>query len=210
MEKEEENVMKSNDLKRFQPNILWLALVVLTFFLLLPAVVSAQTDSQNRDYASDDNGETIVVHVWAESTPPGETNGPALSRDFVAAGLRTMTGLREWQRHLERTIRNGYPLEEESIGFLRERAADRLVLASLAAATNVDRAALYELSNQYDNLRQWSDGLVAANRNLELAQLYMSPSALENDELFQKAVGCANFLAPMLASGHLRQDAACH
>lgn len=206
-----EHKVRNHTMNTFRRNIGLVALI-LSFLFLLPATVIAQTEPHSRNFAGDDEGETIVVHVWAESMPganSGEVLGPALSKEFVAASLRTMTGFREWQRHLERTFRNGYPLEEEAITFLRERAADRLILASLAAATDVDRAALNELAQQYENLRLWSASMLQAKRKLEMAKFYMSPTALENDELFQRAAGCANFLTPMLASGHLREDSAC-
>lgn len=181
--------------------------------LLLPTVAVGQTEPQTGDSFNDGSEGIIVVNVWASSTPPladaGQPSGPPLSKDFLTASLRTMTAFRQWQGHLTHTIRNGYPLAEHWIAAHRERAADRLILASLAASTDADRAALTELAKQYENLRQWSDSMVQANRKLDMAKFYMSPATLENDELFQKAAGCANFLAPMLASGHLREDSAC-
>jgi hypothetical protein len=199
------NAMKSKVSSILRQNILSTALIFLLPLCLLTANAPAQTES--RDLPGDD-GEKIVVNVWA-STPPNEAPGPPLSRDFVIAGLRAMTALREWQGQLATTIRNGYPLAEDGIAVYRDRSADRLTLAAVAASTNADRAALNELAHQHENLSQWSNELVDANRNLELAKLYMSPEALEEDSLFQKTVECANFLAPMLASGHLREDVMC-
>lgn len=195
-------------------DILVVAFMVLLSVLLLPAAAVGQTQQQTGESFNDGSEGVIVVNVWASSTPPladtGELQGPPLSRSFVEASLRTMTAFRQWQGHLTHTIRNGYPLPEHWIAGHRERAADRLILASLAASTDADRAALNELAKQYENLRRWSDSMIQANRRLDMAKFYMSPSALENDELFQKASGCASFLAPMLASGHLRESSSCN
>jgi hypothetical protein len=200
-------------MKTLKRHIGLVALILLAFFFL-PGTVIAQTDPQTSEAFDDGIEGVIVVNVWASSTSPladsSDVQGPPLSKGFLAASLRTMTAFRQWQGHLSHTIRNGYPLAEHWIAAHRERAADRLILASLAASTDADRAALNELAKQFENLRRWSDSMVQANRKLDMAKFYMSPATMENDELFQKAAGCANFLAPMLASGHLREDSSCH
>jgi hypothetical protein len=48
----------------------------------------------------------------------------------------------------------------------------------LAASTDPDRTALQELAANYDDLRRWSAQLVEANRKLDMAKYYMSPTAL--------------------------------
>ncbi len=182
----------------------------LVFFSLLSlaeiASAQARSDSLNSE-------GTIVVNVWAAATPAPASSGPAaeplLSRDFAAAGLKTTAVLKEWQRRLAYTIQNGYPLSEFWIAFDRDRAADALQLVALAASSDADRTALQQLLAQFENLRQWSDGLIEANRNLRLAPYYMSPAALTTDPMFQKTAECARFLAPMLASGRLAEDRSC-
>jgi len=187
-----------NGLKKTS-SLIWLSAIILALLLLLPASAFAQS-------ASD---ETVVVNVVAESPDSAETAGPALSKGFVVASLQAMSAMRDWQNHLTYMIRNGYPLAEQWISEDTNRASDRLLLAAQAAQTTADRSALTELNNQYRNLEQWSDSIIEAKQRLQLAQLYMSPAALDGDSLFQKTVECANFLTPMLASGRLRQSVTC-
>jgi hypothetical protein len=196
-----------NGIRKATSSIWYTALIVFALLLLLPTGAIAQSQSQNKDGDGDD---ALVVNVWAASpADSGEGTGPALSKAFIVAGLNTMSALRSWQSHLTYMIRNGYPLAEQWIVEDRGSASDRLLLAAQAASTTADRAALSDLNNQYQNLAEWSDQMVEAKRRLELAQFYMSPAGLDGDVLFQKTVECANFLAPMLASGRLRQSSSC-
>lgn len=136
-------------------------------------------------------------------------DGAPLSRSFSATGLRVSELLRDWQQHIAFTFENGYPLSEATIFFDRDRAADALGLAALAASNDTDRAALVQLRNLFANLQQWSDGLVEDKRNLRLAQYYMSPTGLEDDAVFQKNTKCAISIAEMLTSKQLAKIPSC-
>jgi hypothetical protein len=164
------------------------------------------------DKTGNNDRPEVIVDVWVASIPAAdssEVTAPALSREFAVAALRALTSQRQWQQHLANSIRNGYPLAEYWIDYDCDRAADSLELAVLAASTGPDRTALQELTVNYDDLREWSAQIVEANRKVEMAKYYMSPTALDNDALFQKAAKCADFLAPMLASLRLSEDPAC-
>lgn len=144
-----------------------------------------------------------------DSAAPERADGAPLSRDFAAAGLRASELLRDWQQHIAFTLQNGYPLSEASIFFDRDRAADALGAAALAASKNSDRAALLQLRNLFASLQQWSDGLVEDKRNLRLARYYMSPAGLEDDPVFQKNAECATSIALMLSSKQLAEIPSC-
>ena len=83
------------------------------------------------------------------------------------------------------------------------------LFAATDARTDTDRAALQELVNLFENFQRWSDALVEDFREWDLGRYYMSPTALNDDTLFQKSAECAEFLAPMLASGRLAEDRSC-
>ncbi len=202
----------SESLGTFLRTIFLLSLMMFISLLSLPATAHGQTGRTLSDLFNDKSDETIVVNVWAKAAPTPAASGEpseALSREFMASGLKATTLLREWQRHMAYPIQNGYPLSEFWIRIDRDRALDAVRLAELSAATAGDQGASRQLLQQYENLRLWSDWLIEANRNLRLAQYYMSPAALDNDLLFQKTVDCTKFLIPMLASGKLTEDGSC-
>jgi hypothetical protein len=174
--------------------------------LLSLAETAAGQRGPTRSDPIDNSEENIVVNVWAEADTSAEDQ---LSQGFAAAGLRATTLLREWQRRIAYNIRIGLPLCESCIAVDRDQAADALRLATLIASKDADHTALEELLNLFEDLQQWSDALVEDNRNMELGRYYMSPTALNDDPLFQKSAECARFLAPMLASGQLAEDSSC-
>jgi len=182
------------------------AILIFIALLSLAEIASARDEKSSRSDRRDKGNDTIVVNVWAEADTPSEER---LSPDFVAAGLRATTSLREWQRNIASNIQIHLPLCEPCITVDRDHAADALRLATLAASTDADRAALQQILNLFENLRRWSDALVEDNRNWDLGRYYMSPTALTDDPSFKISEQCARFLAPMLASGQLAEDRSC-
>ena len=198
-------------MKNIQRKIL-LANAVLMLMLLGAGNASAQTAPSNSGSGPLLEG-SIIVYVWEAAPAFAEGSGEALdlrlSRDLASSGLEAMSVLRQWQGHLTYSIRNGYPLSEAWVTMDRERADLALQQAALRASTDADRIALRMLVNQFENLKQWSDGLLETNRNMRLASYYMSPAGLDNDVLFQKTAACGNFLGTMLSSGRLADHPAC-
>jgi hypothetical protein len=174
--------------------------------LLSLAEAAAVQAGQARTDPVDNSEEKIGVTVWAAADTAAEQQ---LSQDFAAAGLRATTLLREWQQLIASPIRIGLPLCESCIAAERDQVADALRLATLLATKDADRTALQELLDLFENLQRWSDALVEDNRNGELGRYYMSPTALNDDPLFQQSAECGRFLAPMLASGRLAEDPSC-
>jgi hypothetical protein len=113
------------------------------------------------------------------------------------------------QRRLEQSIKRGFPLGEFWIQNDLDQVDDALNLAALNVKNEADLEALRLLESQSSQLRLWSDWLVQANRKLQLAEYYMSPSTLDNDERFQSTVACTRFLVSMLTSRRLAEDRSC-
>lgn len=189
-----------------RPNKLSRGILILISLLLLPGITAAQDRQTSRSDRRDKGKERIVVNVWAAADTPSEER---LSRDFAAAGLRATTLLRDWQRRIAFNIQIGLPLCERCIAVDGDHAADTVRLATLAASTDADRAALQQLLNLFDNLRCWSDALLEGNKTWDLGRYYMSPTALADDPVFTKSEQCARFLAPMFASGQLAEGRSC-
>lgn len=205
--------MKNIEPKILRANAAFLmaACIAALLVLAVPGKAGAQAAPQTSGLLEG----SIVVYVWEQATPApaddfGKELDQRLSRDLASSGLEAMSALRQWQGHLAYSIRNGYPISEAWVAIDRERADMVLQQATLRVSTNADRYALRLLVNQFESLKQWSDELLEANRNMRLANYYMSPAGLDNDVLFQKAAACGNFLGPMLASEFLLDHPACH
>ena len=196
---------KSNAVAPNRSNMIEIAIIIALMFL---ASLGARAQSQSPPNASPSD-DAVAASSAAADSAAADANGPALSKGFVVASLRAMSAMRDWQGHLAYMIRNGYPLAEQWLEEDSNRAADTLVLAAQAASTRGDRSAIIELNNQYRNMQQWNDYIVNSKRNMQLANLYLTPNGLDGDPLFQKMVSCANFLTPMLASGRMSESTSC-
>ena len=57
-----------------------------------------------------------------------------------------------------------------------------------------------ELLEYFGGLQRWSDGLLVANREMRLAQHYMTPGALQNDGQYQALLKDEESLSALLGS----------
>jgi hypothetical protein len=143
---------------------------------------------------------------------PGAAGGPAnganagFSRAFLRAGIEEMATLREWHTALASAIQNNFPVGQDWLSPFRQRAADNLRLASIAASTDEDRSALQLLSNEMQNMSQLADKYLALRANLT----YIAPDALQNDDLNTRIVACGHALGAMAGSGQFVDDSSCH
>lgn len=170
------------------------------------AIRSAQTQvpPESRGGEGVQHGEgTIVVDVWSSAR---EADPAMLSRGFAVAALNVASRLQFTQRRIANSIKRGFPLGEFWIQTDLDAIDNSLQTAALAVMNDSDRQALRELQNQSSRLRIWCDWLIEQNRELRLADYYISPARLDNDERFQSTVACNRFLISMLASGRLAEE----
>lgn len=161
-------------------------LVLLTAGLLMPLVAFAKDPPGGAESSG--------------STPGGSGHSAKMSRQFPAAALHALSTLREMRTDLAYTLNNGYPLEKLWLASDRDRAADALDLAVLNDSTEADHAVMRELLQYFDALQRWSDDLLVADREMRLAQQYLSPGALQNDEQYQALVASEEALSARLGS----------
>lgn len=138
------------------------------------------------------------------------TDTPALSREFMRAGIEEFATMREWASTLAYAIQNGYQVSEGWVANYSQEASHKLGLASAAASTAGDHQALGLLTNEFHSVQQWSDKLVQERKSLATAKYALSPNALPEDPLSQKIVTCGRFLATMLGSASFQDDPSCH
>ena len=197
-------------------------LKILGTVLLLGAIAGAQTGEQlaaapgssqsNLTEGTTDNGQhTIVVDVWSSTveTPakPKEADPAKLSRGFAVAASDAASRLQFTERRITNSIRMGFPLGG---GFWiqtdLDAIDDSLRLAALSATNEPDQQVLQQLQTQTNRLRAWSGWLIEQNRSLRLANYFISPDPLDNDEEYQNTVTCTRFLLSMVAHGRFEEE----
>lgn len=191
--------------------------------LLLATIAVAQTGEQlsapppgtepnSLTESGIDNGNhTIVVDVWSSAAQPPakpqQADPARLSPGFAATALSAASRIQFTQRRITNSIRMGFPLGG---GFWiqtdLDAIDDSLRMALLTATNEADRETLQQLQNETNRLRDWCNWLIDQNRNLRLANYFISPDPLNNDERYQNTVTCNNFLMSMLASGRLQEE----
>jgi hypothetical protein len=147
---------------------------------------------------------TNTTSAPAPATAPA--SNPGFSQAFLTAGIEQMSTLREWHAALAAAIQNGTPVDGGWLAPYRDQAATNLRLASVAIQTNSDRRAFQLLTNEFQNMAKLADRYIAKRANLS----YISPDALQNDDLNQRIVACGHSLGAMAASGQFVDDGSCN
>lgn len=187
--------------------------------LLLATMAGAQTGEQVAatpgssqsnliESTADNRQHTIVVDVWSSAVQMPKEEDPAkLSRGFAVAASDAASRLQFTQRRITNSIRMGFPLGG---GFWiqtdLDSIDDSLRLAALSARNDADQQVLQQLQTQTDRLRAWCGWLIEQNRTLRLANYFISPEPLDNDEEYQNTVTCTRFLLSMVARGRLEEE----
>lgn len=157
------------------------------------------------------NQQSDAVTLESAKTGQGADGAaPFLSREFTVEALKAAFQMQSTERRVEQSIKRGFPLGEFWIPNDLDLVDDSLKLAALSVKNDADQEALNVLENESTHLRLWADWLLQANRNLQLANYYISPDTLDNDETFQSAVACTQSLVSMLTTRRLAEDRSCY
>jgi len=152
------------------------------------------------------NSPTNTNPTSAAAPATAPASNPGFSQAFLTAGIEQMATVREWHTALAAAIQNGIPVAANWLAPYRNQAATNLRLASVAIQTNSDRRAFQLLTNEFQNMAKLADNYIAARNNLT----YVSPDALQNDDLNQRVVACGHSLGSMAASGKFVDDGSCN
>ena len=142
----------------------------------------------------------------ASAPAPAPASNPGFSSGFMKAGIEQMATVREWHTALASAIQNGTPIAAGWLAPYRAQAQMNLRLAQVAIQTNSDRKVFQLLTNVFQNMSKLADKYIAARNNMS----YISPDALQNDDLNQRIVACGHSLAAMAASGQFVDDGSCN
>ncbi len=150
-------------------------------------------------------GDQIVLTMPAAGTvPPG--GQAAFSKDFLKAGIETVSDIREWRSALLNAVENGYPIVDAWMSGYRAQAERNLHLASVVATTQSDRNALQLLSKEFNHMQELGNKFLAARKNLN----FIARDSMTKDPLDQKILNCARSLAAMAASGEFQDNGSCN
>jgi hypothetical protein len=157
--------------------------------------------------SSPTNANTTSANTPSAPAPAtAPAMNPGFSPAFLQAGIEQMATVREWHTALAAAIQNGTPVAANWLAPYRNQAATNLRLASVAIQTTSDRRALQLLSNEFQNMANLADKYITARNNMT----YVSPDALQNDDLNQRIVACGHSLGAMAASGQFLDDGSCN
>jgi hypothetical protein len=140
------------------------------------------------------------------ASPANQPANPGFSKEFMRAGIETMSDIREWRSVIVNIVQHSYPFDETAFAAYSAAAARNLNLASVAASTDSDRSAFQLLSNEMNNMQMLSSQILENRRTM----YYMPPNYLDDNSLNQKILSCARSLASMAASGQFADDGSCH
>jgi hypothetical protein len=132
-------------------------------------------------------------------------SNPGFSKGFLNAGIEAAATLREWHTALASAVQNGFPVTNGVLAPYRDQATTNLRLVSVAVSTDSDRRAYQLLNNEFQNMVKLTDKYVTARTNMN----YVSPDALQDDDVNQRFVACGHSLGAMAASGQFVDDGSC-
>jgi len=147
-----------------------------------------------------------TVPSSTETAASAQANTPQLSRAFLAAEIEALTAIREWRVSLVNAVQYQYPIADNWIAPLRRFADSKLQLAAAAASTDPDQKTLELLRNEFTNMQQESDSLLAMRARVS----EIRPDTLDNNPQDQKILACQRALAQVAASKQFQDDPSCH
>ena len=142
----------------------------------------------------------------ATPAPAQPSNPPQLSSGFLGAEIEALTQIREWRAALVNAVQNNYPVAENWVSGLRRSADAKLQLAIAAATTEPDHKVLDLLRNEFTNMQQMSDDLVAMHARAN----YISPDSFNNNAADQKILSCQRALISIAATKQFQDEVSCH
>jgi hypothetical protein len=155
------------------------------------------------------NGNQIVLTLpgtpASAPAPAPAAPAPGFSKNFVTAGIETMSEIREWRAALKSAIEHNYSLAGGWLENNRAQAQQALRLASLAVNTASDKSAYPFLTNEFNNMSALSDKYFQMTSSMT----YIEPRSLDSDPLNQKIATCAHSLASMATANQFIDDGSC-
>ena len=116
--------------------------------------------------------------------------------------------MREWRGAVGTILAYGVPVVGTWPQDYRDRALADLNQVSVTATTDADHDAMQLLQNEFTNLGNWADNVVATRNSLDATKT-VNPDVMQNDQALAKISACGRFLSSMLVSGSFADDPSC-
>ncbi len=134
---------------------------------------------------------------------------PGLSRNFASLAIAELAEMREWRGAVGTILTYGVPVVGSWPQDYRDHVEANLLQVGVAASTAADQDAMQLLQNEFSNLAQWANDIVATRKSLNATKT-VDPNAMQNDQSLAKISNCSRFLNSMLVSGSFADDQSCH
>lgn len=145
----------------------------------------------------------------AEPAPIPAAPPPGLSRNFAGLAIAELAEMREWRGAVGTILAYGVPVVGSWPQDYHDRVEAGLRQVELAASTAADRDAAQLLENEFSNLSQWANDVVATRQSLNATNT-VRPDTAQSDQSLAKISNCGRFLNSMLVSGVFADDQSCH
>ena len=155
--------------------------------------------------------DRIVLTIRAANSsaapPPQAPEG--LSREFAREAIALLAEMREWRGAVGTVLTYNVPVVGTWPQDYHDRVEAGLMQVALAAPGPADRDALQLLRNEFANLTDWANNVIAARQSLN-ATKSVDPNAMQNDQALAKISDCSSFLSGVLVSGAFADSPSCH
>jgi hypothetical protein len=144
-----------------------------------------------------------------ESQPSAPPPPAGISRAFARVAIAELEEMREWRGAIGTILTYGVPVVGTWPQDYHDRVSADLNQVAVAATTGADQDALQLLKNNFANLVQWADEVVATRNSLNATNT-VNPNVMQNDPTLAKITDCGRFLSSMLVSGVFADNSSCH
>lgn len=142
-------------------------------------------------------------------TAPLPPPPPGLSRNFASLAIAELAEMREWRGAVGTILTYGVPVVGTWPQDYHDHIEANLMQVAVAASTAADQDAMQLLRNEFSNLAQWANGVVATRQSLNATNT-VRPDPMQSDQALAKISDCSRFLSSMLVSGVFADDQSCH
>ena len=150
-----------------------------------------------------------IPRASSSAPPPAAPPPDALSREFAREAIGLLAEMREWRGAIGTTRSYNVPFVGTWPQDYHDRVEADLRRVAVAAVTPGDQQTLQLLGNEFDNLSNWANSVIAERQALNATKT-VDPNMMQNDQALRKLSECSNFLSSMLVSGTFADNPACH
>jgi hypothetical protein len=143
----------------------------------------------------------------APSSPPPPQEG--ISKEFAREAIGLLAEMREWRGAIGTTRTYNVPFTGTWPQDYHDRVEADLQRVAVTASTASDQDALQLLRNEFENLSNWVNSVIAERQALNATKT-VDPNMMQNDQALAKISSCSNFLSSMLVSGVFADSPSCH